>query len=161
MPAEQNKALARRVIEEIWNKGDYAALNQLFSPNFVFHDPVSPRVKTRQDYEMFATAYRRAFPDLRLVIEDQIAERDLVMTWWGARGTNNGPLMGYAPTERTVSITGITLDLIQNGQIVEERVNWDALGLFQQLGMVPVLNTMPPLGMGVYQPGAQMEARVP
>ncbi|HEX6123131.1 MAG TPA: ester cyclase [Ktedonobacterales bacterium] len=161
MPAEQNKALARRVIEEIWNKGEYTVLNQLLSPNFVFHDPSSPRVKTRQDYEMFATAYRRAFPDLRLVIEDQIAERELVMTWWGARGTNTGPLMGYAPTDRTVSITGISLDLIHNGQIVEERVNWDALGLFQQLGMVPMLNTMLPMGMGMYQQGAQPEARVP
>jgi steroid delta-isomerase-like uncharacterized protein len=161
MPAELNKALARRVIEEIWNKGDYPAVNHLLAENFVYHDPATPRVKTRQDYEQFAMTYRRAFPDLRLAIEDQIAERDLVMTWWGARGTHLGPLLGYAPTDRPVSVTGISLDLIRNGEIVEERTHWDALGLFQQLGMVPVLSTIPPLGIGAYQPGAQMEMRVP
>jgi steroid delta-isomerase-like uncharacterized protein len=161
MPAEQHKALARGVIEEVWNKGDYAVIDQLFADSFVFHDPASPRVKTRQDYGQLAMTYRRAFPDLRLVVQDQITERDLVMTWWGARGTNLGPLFGYSPTERPVSITGITLDLIQNGQIVEERVNWDALGLFQQLGMVPVLTTMPPIGVGTAQPGALVGASMP
>lgn len=161
MSAEQNKALARRVIEEIWNKGDYPVIDQLFSATFVLHDPASPRVKSRQDYEQFAATYRRAFPDLRLVIEEQVAERDLVMTWWGARGTHRGPLLGYPPTERAVSITGITLDLVRDRQIVEERVNWDALGLFQQLGMVPTLSMLMPLGAGIYQPNISPEMRVP
>ena len=105
--------------------------------HFVLHDPANPRIKTRLDYEQLVTAYRRAFPDLRCAIEEQIAERDLVMTWWGAQATQQGPLLGYAPTGRQVRFTGISLDLVRDGQIAESRISWDALGLFQQLGIVP------------------------
>ena len=137
MPSEQQKALVRRFIEEVWNKGDLAVIDQICAPNFVLHDPANPRVKMRTEYDQLVTTYRLAFPDLRCAIEEQIAERDLVMTWWGAQGTHRGPLFGYAPTERHVRFTGISLDLIREGQIQESRINWDALGLFQQLGIVP------------------------
>jgi len=158
MPTEQHKALTRRVVEEIWNKGDLFAIDQLFAPDFVLHDPANPLVKTRRDYEQLVTAYRRAFPDLRLVVEDQIAEGSLVMTWWGAKGTHTGPLFGYTPTEKPVMFTGVTIDLVHNGQITETRVNWDALGLFQQLGTVPSIAGVQPVGVGVYA-GAQAETR--
>jgi steroid delta-isomerase-like uncharacterized protein len=158
MAAEQNKALVRHVIEELWNKGDLSATERWLAPDFVFHDPANPRIKTRADLEQLVTIYRRAFPDLRLVIEEQIAERDLVMTWWGARGTHHGPLFGFGPTERQVMITGISLDLIQNGRIVETRENWDALGLFQQLGVVPTLTAALPAGVGM-TPGMPAEVR--
>jgi len=150
MPTEQHKALTRRVVEEIWNKGDLFAIDQLFTRDFVLHDPANPLVKTRQDYEQLVTAYRRAFPDLRFAIEDQIAEGNLVMTWWGARGTHTGPLFGYTPTEKPVMFTGVTIDLIHNGQIAEARVNWDALGFFQQLGIVPTIAGVQPVGVGAY-----------
>src|SRR5262249_18760301 len=129
MPAEQHKTLARRVVEEIWNKGEYFALDQVCTSDFVLHDPANPFVKTRRDLEHLVPTYRRAFPDLRLVIHDQLAEGDLVMTWWGARGTHTGPLFGYPPTGKLVRVTGITLDLIRDGQIAESRALWDALGL--------------------------------
>src|SRR5215813_2161151 len=109
MPTEQHKALTRRVVEEIWNKEDLFAIDQVFTPDFVLHDPANPLVKTRRDYEQLVTAYRRAFPDLRLVIEDQIADGNLVMTWWGAKATHTDPLFGYAPTTKPVMFTGSQL----------------------------------------------------
>lgn len=139
MPAEQQKALVGRFIEEVWNHRDVAVIGQLCAPDFVLHDPTTPRFKTRLECEQLVTAYHRAFPDLRCTIEGQIAERNLVMTWWGMQGTHRGPLFGYAPTERRFRVTGITLNLIRDGQIAEARVNWDALGLFQQLGIMPTI----------------------
>jgi steroid delta-isomerase-like uncharacterized protein len=137
MTAEQQKVLVRRFTEEVWNQGNLDIIGQICTPDFVLHDPATPRFKTRQDYEQLVTAYRRAFPDLRCAIEEQLSERNLVTTWWGMEGTHRGPLFGYAPTERHVRFTGISLNLIREGQIAEARVNWDALGLFQQLGIVP------------------------
>src|SRR5262249_32289956 len=76
MPAEQQKALVRRFIDEVWNKGDLAVIDQVCAPDFVLHDPANPRVKTRLEYEKLVATYRQAFPDLRCAIEEQIAERD-------------------------------------------------------------------------------------
>jgi steroid delta-isomerase-like uncharacterized protein len=137
MPVEQQKTLVRHFFEEVWNQGNLAVIGQVCTPEFVLHDPATPRFKTPLDYEQLVSAYRRAFPDLHCTIEEQIAERNLVVTWWGMQGTHRGPLFGYAPTERYVRFTGITLNLIHGGQIAEARVSWDALGLFQQLGIVP------------------------
>jgi steroid delta-isomerase-like uncharacterized protein len=152
MPAEQQKALVRHFIEEVWNQGDLAVIGQVCTPDFVLHDPATPRYKTRLEYEQLVSAYRRAFPDLHCAIEEQLAERNLVVTWWGMQGTHRGPLFGYAPTERHVRFTGISLHLIRDGQIAEARVTWDALGLFQQLGIVPTIGlaqeVAQPIGIG-------------
>jgi len=162
MPAEQQKALVRRFIEEVWNQGDLAIISQVCAPDFVLHDPTTPRFKSRREYEHLVLAYRRAFPDLRCTMEEQLAEGNLVMSWWGMQGTHRGPLFGYAPTERHVRFTGISLNLLRDGQIAEARVNWDALGLFQQLGLLPNLGlaqeVAPPVGSGSVF-GSQMELR--
>ena len=163
MPTEPQKALVRRFIEEVWNQGDLAVISQVLAPDFVLHDPTTPRYKTRLDYEQLVSVYRRAFPDLRCAIEEQLAERNLVMTWWGMQGTHRGPLFGYAPTERHVRFTGISLNLIRDGQIAEARINWDALGLFQQLGIVPNIGlaqaVAQPIGIGsVVGPQSELRA---
>jgi predicted ester cyclase len=66
-----------------------------------------------------------------------IAEGDLVAMTWTATGTHQGELMGIAPTGRSVTITGIGVDRISGGQIVESWGNYDALGMLAQLGAIP------------------------
>ena len=80
---------------------------------------------------------RSAFPDLRVTLEDDIAEGNKVVSRWRAQGTHQGELMGIAPTGNQMAITGITIDRIEEGKIVEEWENWDALGMMQQIGAVP------------------------
>ena len=80
--------------------------------------------------------FRRAFPDLQYTVEEEMAERDLVMTRFSARGTNKGPFLGAPPSGRVVNYTGFDLNRIAGGKIVESWVNYDALGLLQQLGLV-------------------------
>ena len=76
-------------------------------------------------------------PDLRITLEDDIAEEDKVVSRWTAQVTHQGELMGIAPTGNQVTIMGITIHRIEDGKIVEEWENWDALGLMQQIGAIP------------------------
>jgi len=70
-------------------------------------------------------------------IEDQVAEGDTVVTLWTTHGTNTGSLFGMPATNKPATITGITIDHIVGGKIVETWTNFDALGMLQQLGVVP------------------------
>jgi len=136
--SENNKAIVRRVFEELWNKGNLSLADQLFTPNYTDHDSSTPDFGHGPESErMRVTLYRNAFPDLRLTIEDIIAEGETVMTRWSCRGTHKGDLSGIAATGKQFTISGMTVARLVNGKIAEAYVNWDALGLMQQLGVVP------------------------
>jgi len=91
----------------------------------------------------FIGLYLRAFPDLRLSFEDAVADRDRVVTRWRLEGTQNGPLMGIAPSGRRVNIEGIRIDRIEDGKIAESWMQWDMLGLLDQIGALPELRREP------------------
>jgi steroid delta-isomerase-like uncharacterized protein len=138
--SENNKAIVRRLLEEFWNKGNLSLADELFGPNYEHHDASTPDFGRGPESEKKrATLYRTAFPDVRLTIEDIIAEGETVMTRWSCRGTHKGDLRGIAPTGKQINISGVTIARLANGKFVEGWVNWDALGLMQQLGVVPEL----------------------
>ncbi len=138
--SEGNKNVVRRLFEELWNKGNLSVADELFSPNYAHHDPSTPDVGRGPESEKKrATLYRTAFPDLRLTIEDIIAEGETVTARWSCRGTHRGDLSGIAPTGKPFTISGVTIVRLSNGRMAEGYVNWDALGLMQQLGVVPQL----------------------
>lgn len=137
---EANKAISRRVVEEIFNKGRLEAADELVTPDFVGHDPALPEPLRGPDgLRSQAEGYRSAFPDMRITIEDEIAEGDRVVTRWMARGTHEGELFGIPATGRQATVTGITIDRIVDGRIVETWNNWDTFGLLQQLGAIPAM----------------------
>jgi steroid delta-isomerase-like uncharacterized protein len=136
--SEQNEAVVRRTFEELWNKGNLQLANELFSPNYAHHDPSTPDVGRGPESEKKrATLYRNAFPDLRLTVEDLIAGGETVVARWSCHGTHKGELDGILPTGRQFTITGVTITRFENGKMAEGWVNWDALGMMQQLGVVP------------------------
>jgi len=138
--SEHNKAIVRRLFTELWNNGNLSVADEVFTPNYAHYDPSTPDFGHGPDSEKKRTAlYRTAFPDLHLTIEDVIAEGETVMTRWSCRGTHKGDLNGIAPTGKHITIAGVTVARCSNGKIVEGYVNWDALGLMQQLGVVPQL----------------------
>jgi predicted ester cyclase len=98
--------------------------------------PEPGRVSWPAGIKQAVRMFRTAFPDLTYVVEEELAERDLVMTRFSAPGTNRGPFLGAAPTGRVVAHTGFDLNRIKHGRIVESWLNYDALALLQQLGMV-------------------------
>jgi steroid delta-isomerase-like uncharacterized protein len=138
----ENKAIARRLLEEAFNSGNLDVVDELVAPEFVNHDAALPEPTTGiEATKANITGYRNAFPDLRLTIEQQVAEGEFVTTRWSARGTHRGELMGMAATGKQATVTGITLDRIVDGRFVESWTNWDTLGLMQQLGVIPALAT--------------------
>ena len=137
MSTEENKALARRAVEEGWNLGKIAVFDELLAADYVGHDPSGPPVHGPEGFKRFYVTYRTAFPDLEWILEDQIAEEDLVTSRWTATGTNQGSLMGFPPSGKRVTITGMTLTRFASGKIKEDWFNYDALGMLQQIGALP------------------------
>ena len=82
------------------------------------------------------SAFRNAFPDVQFTVEDQIAEGDKVVTRYTFRGTHQGNLFEIPPTGKTVAFPGISIYRMQNGKMKEAWVNYDVMGMMQQLGVV-------------------------
>ena len=141
MSEEENKAIARRALKEIFSgQGNLEVADEIISPNFVGHDPVSSEdSRGPEGVKEFAMMYRNAFPDVQLSVEDQVAEGDMVVTRWIARGTHQGELMGIAPTGNRVTVAGTSVERIVDGKIEETWDNYDALGMMQQIGAIPSL----------------------
>ena len=139
MSAEENKALARRFMDEVYNKGNVDFIDEVVASNLVVHDPTSPEGMSSgvASAKQFVEVYRKAFPDIQLTVEDLIAEGDKVVTRWTARGTHRGELMGIPASGNRVEVTGISIDRIEGGQFVESWSNYDALGTMQQIGAIP------------------------
>ena len=139
MSSEQNKAIVRRLFEEPW-KGNLKVVDELIDRKYVGYDPSNPEPLRGPDgFKEFVSAYREAYPDVRITVNDQIAEGDKVATRWTGRGKHDGELMGIGPTGKQVTVSGLTLSRLANGKVIEEYTNWDTFGMMQQLGAVPEL----------------------
>jgi steroid delta-isomerase-like uncharacterized protein len=135
MAIEANKELARRFFAEVWNEGREAAIDQFIAADAAGNDPDFGA--GREAFRAQWRQWRAAFPDLRFAVDDLIAEGDKVLTRWTLTGTHTGEFMGIPATGRRISVTGMSLDRIENGMIVEGFDGWDALGLRRQLGVLP------------------------
>ncbi len=135
--SDENKALLRRVIEEGFNKHDTAFFDEIYA-DCVYCSPATGELKG-ESLKKFFTSVLAAFPDGRWTIEEQVAEGDKVVTRWSFVGTHLGEMMGLAPTGKRVTGSGMLIDRIVEGKVVEEREEWDTLGMMQQLGALPPL----------------------
>jgi len=132
-----NKDLVRHYITEVINTKNIAAIDELWQPNLVWHAGASGEI---HGAEMLKQSFQFLFsgiPDLHAHEESVFAEGDLVATRWTITGTHAGPMMGQPPTGTLMQWMGIDLFRIENGQIAEEWVGDDMLGLMQQLGALP------------------------
>jgi steroid delta-isomerase-like uncharacterized protein len=133
-----NEKVSRRVLEEIWTKGDLDKCEELLTSDYVNHDAASPDVPPGvEGVKRNVNLYRSAFPDLSFTIDEQIASGDRVATRWTARGTNKGELLGNAPTGKVATVSGLTIDRFVGDKIAEAWTSWDSLSLMRQLGLVP------------------------
>ncbi len=140
MSTEENKARTRRVYEEVFNQGNLAVVDELFSPNHVYHDPGFPEpIRGPEGFKQYAMMYRNAFPDNTITIEDLIAEGDTVAVRHTYRGTHKGTLQGIPPTGKQVMVTAMVISRTVDGKFAETWFTGDILGLLQQLGVVPAM----------------------
>jgi steroid delta-isomerase-like uncharacterized protein len=140
-----NKRIGRLVLEDMWGKGRLDIADAYYAPDYVDHvgkGPEAGEVRGAAGIKQAVTMFRTAFPDLTYTVEDEIAEGDLVMARFSARGTHLGTFLGVAPTGRTITYTGIDVNRIRDGRIVQSWVQYDALGLLQQLGVVGAIPGM-------------------
>jgi predicted ester cyclase len=140
MSAQENKSVVRRELEEIFSQGgNLDAAEEIYAPDYVGHEPTFGDVHGVEGAKQFAATYRQAFPDVQTTMEDQVGEGDKVVTRFTARGTHQGESEDFGPpTGNRIEVTGITIERFsEEGKIVEDWTNFDALGLMQQLGLVP------------------------
>ena len=137
-----NRLIGRRVLLELWSAGKLDVADELYATDYVDHvgrGPEASRVVGPKGIKQAVMLFRGAFPDLGYTVEEEMVERDLVWTRFSARGTFTGPLLGAKPTGAAVAYTGMDLNRIARGKIVESWVNYDALTLLQQVGLVPAI----------------------
>ena len=145
MAAQDPQEIVRRYFEEIWDRGDLDIVDQLFSPDFVRHGPAleGGDVRGPEGLKQLVRLYRGSFPDLKVPIDEQITEGNVVVTRWTAHGTHQGELLGTAPTGRRATVPGMLMDRIAGGRIAEEWASYDALRMLQELGAIPAPGQSP------------------
>ncbi len=136
--SEQNKALMRRAVEELWNHANFAILEEVVADDFVIHASTpEEEIHGLEGAKQFVNMLHNAMPDIHFTIVDQVAEGDRVVTRWTAQGTHKGELMGMAPTGKRVTLTATDIDRIANGKVVECWSSLDGAAMMQQMGIVP------------------------
>jgi len=130
------REVIRRLYKEFWNERKLEVADQLVSPSHALTGPhiagptVGPAVYKKQ-LAMFVAA----FPDLRFTVEETICEKDKIAASWTLTGTHKGQFLGIPPTSKQISMAGVTIHQIEDGKILDSLVMWDAISLFQQVGI--------------------------
>jgi steroid delta-isomerase-like uncharacterized protein len=145
-----NRAIVRRLYEEVWNKRRFELLDELISPSHAIRDNnFSGSSVGPEAYKAQMTRYMEAFPDLRFTIEDIVGENEKIVVDWTISGTHKGEMWGVLPTNKKLSLEGVTIHHIASGKIMDSFVTADALGLWKQLGaMVSHYRPLEKLGGG-------------
>jgi steroid delta-isomerase-like uncharacterized protein len=136
MMAISNKDVVKRLYKEVWNERKLNVAEEVISKSHALIDPtftgsaVGPAA-----YKTQVQRFVAAFPDLRFSVEDYICEKDKVVASWTITGTHKGEVFGIAPTNKKVSVPGITIHQLSNGKILDSQAVWDAHGLMIQLGI--------------------------
>jgi steroid delta-isomerase-like uncharacterized protein len=124
--------IARDFFEEIWNQKIEASIDKFIAESAAGNDP-----KFGVGRESFREQWKKwliAFPDINFEVKEIIAENNSVVSRWTLTGTNNGEFRGKPATGKRVSVDGVSIDRIENGQVASGFDAWDELGLMQQLG---------------------------
>jgi len=135
MPARNNAEIFRHVIEQGFNQGKLAELDNWVAPGFVEHQ-FGGESGIEALKEMIQNL-REAFPDLRMTIEDSVTSEDKVWARLSCRGTQKGPLMGFPPTGRSIETTAVEICRFSDGKLVEHWGVPDRFAAMSQLGLLP------------------------
>jgi steroid delta-isomerase-like uncharacterized protein len=130
--------LVRRMIEELFNRGNMTLADTFFAADFVEREELPPGIpRDREGVKQLTAMLRKAFPDFKATIDDLVAEGDKVVIRQTWSGTHKGDFMGVAPTGKRVSFGVIDIIRIAGGKFAEHWGQMDSMGLMQQLGAIP------------------------
>jgi steroid delta-isomerase-like uncharacterized protein len=140
---EDRKQLVRRFFDEVWNQGRFEFMDEFYAPDFKLHalwENTALGGGGDADIDGAKSAirgWRAGFPDLRVTVEEQVVEGEVVTSRHFAIGTNDRSFRGIPPTGKVGSMSGMTMTRIAGGKIQEAWTLWDVVGLMRQLGVVP------------------------
>ena len=141
MSTETNKAIVRRLEEQVWNKHRLDLFEEFYTEDTILHAASFPSRSGLQAVKEDVAMMLNVYPDIQVAEEDMIAEGDEVVLRWTMRGTHQGELLGIPPTGNQVTSSGVTIFRLVNGKIAEEWFWPDNLNSFQQMGVIPALGT--------------------
>ena len=133
----ENKAIAKSFLQEVLNGKAVASVDKYVAANYVEHSVLPGLPNNREGFKELLNQFFNAFPDMKVTIEDIIAEEDRVVLRVTSSGTHKGEFMGIAPTDKSFSIGEIHIMRMENGQMVEHWGIEDNMSMMQQLGVIP------------------------
>ena len=137
MGAAENKAVLASFVEEVINEGQLERADDLVAVDFVELDPLPGQQQGREGLKQVISTFRTAFPDIRWVIEEMVAEGDKVFSRFTWHGTHRGEFLGVPATGRQISVMGMVVDRVVAGKMVESQILMDSLSMMRQLGVIP------------------------
>jgi steroid delta-isomerase-like uncharacterized protein len=136
MSIEKNKAVIRRHVEEIFNRGNLAVADEIISPDYVYHGPAG-EFKGPEGFKKMVAGALQAFPDIHYTIDDMVAEGDTLAVRYTMTGTFKGELAGIAPTGKRINMPQAFFYRFKDGKEVEALPFTDTLTMYQQMGVKP------------------------
>jgi steroid delta-isomerase-like uncharacterized protein len=137
MSAAQNRDLIRRFYDEGWTKNNLDVYDELVTEDFTDHQAMPGLPPGREGFKALNVMFRSAFPDLRVDVDNVVAEDDKVGCRWRSTGTHQGELFGIPPTGKKVDVTATVFYRVDNGRLAEGWIARDDVGLMRQLGVIP------------------------
>jgi steroid delta-isomerase-like uncharacterized protein len=141
MTTTENKRLAKRWFEEVWNQHRSGAISKMLAPDGTAHGlgPGGQVLRGPEAFAEFQRSFVNAFPDLKVALEEVIAEGNLVAIRWRATGTHRGDGIGVKATSRPMAMSGMSFVRVRKGRITDGWNTIDMLGMHQQLGTLSQL----------------------
>ena len=136
MSVQENREVVRREVA-FWNGHDAEAVGEVYAADYRGVDPAGTHAGDLAQLKQSVAAVFAAFPDLSLTADDVIVEGDKAVKVWTVRATHKGEWLGIPATGKKIVVTGTNVFRIANGKIVECWAQMDALGMMQQLGVIP------------------------
>jgi steroid delta-isomerase-like uncharacterized protein len=137
MTTVENKAVIRAFVEEVINQGRLERADDLVAQDFVELDPLPGQRQGREGLKEIIGVIRNAFPDIDWVMEEMVAEGELVFSRFTWSGTHRGSFLGIPATGRRVNVPGMVLDRVVGGRMAESRILMNSMAMMQQLGVIP------------------------
>jgi steroid delta-isomerase-like uncharacterized protein len=136
MTLEENKKFMSNFIEEVINKKNLDAADDLVAADFIEYLPFPGQGPGREGLKFAINAMLTGFPDMNWTVQEQIAEGETVVTRFTWTGTHDGAFMGIPPTNKKVEVWGVVIDVVRDGLFAESRIIMDTVGLLQQVGVM-------------------------
>jgi steroid delta-isomerase-like uncharacterized protein len=137
MSVDEIREVGRHFVEEVINKQNLAAADELVAENFVELDPLPGQAQGREGLKQILAMFFAAFPALHWTVEEDAAEGEKLWSRFTWRGTHRGDFLGVPATGNQVEVNGVVIDRIVEGKMVDSRILMNELSLMQQLGVIP------------------------